>query len=148
MKYEDCKTEQSFKMLWIKNHKKDYLKLFCIETEETVKGFPDVLGIKEVMVHDKELNEVCKVQQPVFIEFKIAKKGWIKFQPTQPAFYKANKELNIFVCALCEHRGNFYIHGFNVQELFREGSMYKMDDMNQVDLNPMSELLMNGGEVE
>ena len=148
MKYKECKTEQAFKYEWIKRHKGDYLKLFCIETEETVKGFPDVLGIKEVPVFDNKLNEICKVQHPVFYEFKFARKGRIKFQPTQPAFYKANKELDIRVIALSEYRGQFYLHGFKVQELFREGSMYKMDGTNQVDLNPMSELLVGGGEVQ
>ena len=56
MKYKECKTEQAVKYEWIKRHKGDYLKLFCIETEETVKGFPDVLGIKEVPVLDDKLN--------------------------------------------------------------------------------------------
>lgn len=148
MKYSDCKTEQAFKMEWLRRNRNKFLRLFCIETEETIKGFPDVLAVQEVPVLDEKCNVIGKTQTPIFIEFKLAKNGRIKFQPTQPAFYKANKELNIQVCALCEYKGRFYIHGFYASELFKEGSMYKMDGMNQVDLKPMSELLVNGGEVE
>lgn len=148
MKYSECRSEQAFKMEWIRRNRNKFLKLFCIETEETVKGFPDVLAIQGVPVLDEEGNVKAEIQTPVFIEFKIAKNGRIKFQPTQPAFYKANKELNIQVCALCEHKGKFYIHGFYASELFWKEGPYKMDGMNQVDLRPMSEFLANGGEVE
>ena len=135
---KNIKNEKGFKRYLMNNLKntKNFLALFEIETEETVLGFPDVLAI-------------TKENRAVLYEFKYSnKQGVIKFQPTQPAFYKANKELDIRVIALSEYRGEFYIHGFKVQELFREGSMYKMDGMNQVDLNPMRELLVGGGEVQ
>lgn len=148
MNYEDCKTEQAFKMEWLRRNKDKFLKVFCIETEETVKGFPDVLGIRESVVLDDKGAEKHKWQAPVFIEFKKAKNGWIKFQPTQPAFYKANRELEIEVCALCEYKGKFYVHVFDVSELFREESLYKMVGMNRVDLKPMTELMVRGDEVE
>ena len=148
MGYSECRSEQEFKMEWIRRNKDKFLKLFCIETEETVDGFPDVLAIREADSFDAEGNKKRKVQTVTFIEFKFARNGWIKFRPSQPAFYKANKELDIEVCALCEHKGKFYIHGFYVSELFRESSMYKMNDKNMVNLKPMTELLMNGGEVE
>ena len=149
MKYEDCKTEQAFKMLWIKDHKKDYLKLFCIETEETVKGFPDVLGIRGTNVMDKEFNFVAKVQTPCFFEFKFAKRGRIKFQPTQPAFYKAHKELDISVVSLAEYEGKYYVVDFPVSALFENNGAFELDGTNEVDLRSWLDLLhKNGGEVE
>ena len=44
--YIDCKTEQPFKIRYIANNfgKLKHTKAFCIETEETVAGFPDVIS--------------------------------------------------------------------------------------------------------
>ena len=149
MKYEECKTEQAFKYEWIKRHKGDYLKLFCIETEETVKGFPDVLGIRETDVMDKELNVVAKVQTPCFMEFKLAKRGRIKFQPTQPAFYKAHKELDILVISLAEYYGKYYIVDFPVSALFEKNGTFELNGMNEVDLRSWLDLMQeNGDEVK
>lgn len=149
MKYEECKTEQAFKYEWIKRHKGDYLKLFCIETEETVKGFPDVLGIRETGVMDKELNVVAKVQTPCFMEFKLAKRGRIKFQPTQPAFYKAHKELDISVVSLAEYYGKYYIVDFPVSALFEKNGSFELNEMNEVDLRSWLDLMQeNGDEVK
>lgn len=100
MKYSECRTEQAFKMEWVKRHKKDYLEIFCIESEETVKGFPDVLIIEEYNGGS---------QLPQFAEFKKARNGWIEFQPTQPAFYRAHKKLLISVISLVELKGKFYV---------------------------------------
>ena len=146
MKYEECKTEQAFKYEWIKRHKGDYLKLFCIETEETVKGFPDVLGIRETVVMDKELNVVAKVQTPCFMEFKLAKRGRIKFQPTQPAFYKAHKELDISVVSLAEYYGKYYIVGFPVSALFEKNGAFELNEMNEVDLRSWLDLMQENGD--
>lgn len=146
MKYEECKTEQAFKYEWIKRHKGDYLKLFCIETEETVKGFPDVLGIRETGVMDKELNVVAKVQTPCFMEFKLAKRGRIKFQPTQPSFYKAHKELDISVVSLAEYYGKYYIVDFPVSALFEKNGSFELNEMNEVDLRSWLDLMQENGD--
>lgn len=100
MKYSQCLTEQQFKMEWIRRYKKEYVAVFPIETEETVKGFPDVLAIHKI---DRA------TQVPYLLEFKRARRGFIKFQPTQPAFYKANPELFIFILALVEYEAKLYI---------------------------------------
>lgn len=100
MKYSQCLTEQQFKMEWIRRNKKEYVAVFPIETEETVKGFPDVLAIHRVD---------WATQNPYLLEFKRAKRGFIKFQPTQPAFYKANPDLFIYVISLVEYETKLYI---------------------------------------
>lgn len=87
MDYRECKTEQQFKMLYIKNELVPvYRHVFCIETEETVKGFPDVMCI----THDGGVR---------FFEFKYTKSDRIKFQPTQPAFYRKYTDLDVWVVA-------------------------------------------------
>ena len=100
MKYSQCKTEQQFKMEWIRRHKKEYVAVFPIETEETVKGFPDVLAIHAI-------NNAEQI--PYFLEFKRARNGVVEFQPTQPAFYKANPNLFIYMIALVEYESKLYI---------------------------------------
>ena len=76
--YKDCSSEQEFKMEWIRRHRKEYSRVWCIETEETCGGFPDVLCIRK-----DGRAELC--------EFKKAKAGdVISFEPTQPAFFMAN----------------------------------------------------------
>ena len=100
MKYSECKTEQAFKMEWIRRNRKNFMEIFCIETEETVKGFPDVLAIEE--------NDHCN-QTPYFVEFKKARNGFIHFQPTQPAFFKAHQRLFHSVVSLVENKGKFYV---------------------------------------
>lgn len=146
MKYEECKTEQSFKMEWIRRNKSKFIAVFPIETEETVKGFPDVLGIRETEVMDKELNVVAKVQTPCFIEFKLAKRGRIKFQPTQPSFYKAHKELDISVVSLAEYYGKYYIVNFPVSALFEKKGAFELNEMNEVDLRSWLDLMQENGD--
>ncbi|GHT59524.1 hypothetical protein FACS1894109_15610 [Spirochaetia bacterium] len=59
---------------------------FKIETEETEPGFPDVL-----MLANKTYD---------MYEFKVSdSKGIIKFQKTQPLFYKRHSDLNIEILA-------------------------------------------------
>lgn len=87
MKFSDCKTEQAFKMLYVKTVLKPiYQYVFCIETEETIKGFPDVMCI----------TKEGKVR---FFEFKYTHSNKIKFQPTQPAFYRQCPDLDVWVIA-------------------------------------------------
>lgn len=124
--FSNCKDEQSFKMKYIKvqlRKNSEAQRIFCIETEETVKGFPDVLEI----VGGKAVNFAY------FYEFKFSNKsGKIKFQPTQPAFYRANPNINVEVIAFNQKSGN--IHRFKAQELFSDNSLYKMNTKAEVNL--------------
>lgn len=90
-RYKRSDNEQKFKIDWIRSHAGEYADVFCIETEETVGGFPDAIAI------DGE-------GRATFIEFKVCdRQGRMQFQPTQPAFYRGHPHLNVFVVAL--HRG-------------------------------------------
>jgi hypothetical protein len=129
MKWSDCKTEQAFKMEWIRRHKSDSAKYFCIETEETIKGFPDVLAV---------ITGTLNHQFPKFFEFKKARKGWIEFQPTQPAFYKANMELDITVIALVENKGKNHIVSFPAIWLLHDSlDCYGLKGGLRLDLRPL-----------
>lgn len=121
---KEFNNEQSFKMASLKLKSKDFT-FFCIETEETVKGFPDVMFVDEQ-------NTVC------FEEYKYTKTGVIKFQSTQPAFYKKHKNLVIFVVAY--NAKSKKVHYFPVEELFTEGSPYKLSNLATVDLNKAEEM--------
>lgn len=118
--YNKCQNEQQFKMAWLKKRSGDGFTRFPIETEETVKGFPDVLVINP---YDSTCN---------FKEFKFTKTGKIKFQPTQPAFYRAHPELKIYVVAYNAKTG--VVHEFGVGCLFNKNSKYYMNDKAEVDL--------------
>lgn len=120
--YSKCKDEQSFKMLFLKSapNKKDFY-MFCIETEETIKGFPDVLCI------NKETDKAS------FEEFKYTKTGKIKFQPTQPSFYKKYNTLPIAVVAYNAKTNK--VHWFLTNELFNKESPYYMNEKAEVDLS-------------
>lgn len=120
--YSKCKNEQEFKMLFLKSAKdrKDFFT-FCIETEETVKGFPDVLCI------NKETGVAS------FEEFKYTKTGKIKFQPTQPAFYKKYNDLPIAIVAYDAKTDK--VHMFMTYELFDKSRPYYMNEKAEVDLN-------------
>ena len=106
-------------MKWLREHQTDTVYHFCIETEETVKGFPDVMEI-----HKLDLTTTL-------LEFKFTKTGKIKFQPTQPAFYKSHPELRIYVLAY--NAKTRQLHVFEAGLLFREGA-YKMNEKAEVDL--------------
>ena len=92
--FSSCINEQRFKMQFIKKYlsgKKK--KAFCIETEETYGGFPDVLLFENGF-------GVNPVTYPTLLEFKYAdKSGAITFKPTQPAFYKKYNWIPIYVVA-------------------------------------------------
>lgn len=112
--YAHCKDEQAFKKLYCvcKIKRGAGQKIFCIETEETVAGFPDVMELIT--------GENTTVR---FYEFKISdSRGNIKFQPTQPAFYKNNPELWIRVVAY--NRLTKRVHKFSPDEIFDKESPY------------------------
>ena len=125
---KNIKNEKEFKRYLMNNLKntKNFLALFEIETEETVLGFPDVLAI-------------TRENRAVLYEFKYSnKQGVIKFQPTQPAFYKANKELDIEIIALDIRFNNYHI--IQACELFTEKGRYKISDNGKVKL-PVSNFI-------
>lgn len=119
--YNKCKNEQDFKMTWFKRFKKYYADMFCIETEETVGGFPDVMALG--------YN-----QQAHFFEFKFTKTGKIKFQPTQPAFYKAHNTMDITVLALWQTETGTRVYAFPVSKMFEEGH-YRLNERGEIDLH-------------
>lgn len=124
--YKNCIDEQSFKRLYLKMfplcHQEH--KLFCIETEETVKGFPDVM---EVIRIGDELHTF-------FYEFKFSdKRGNIKFQPTQPAFYRSNAFMK--VCIIAYNCSTNKIHEFLANDIFDEKSPYKINLKAEINLN-------------
>jgi hypothetical protein len=115
--YSDCKDEQEFKKLYCAKEIKKGLqgtaqKIFNIETEETVAGFPDVMELL--------IDSTIRAH---FYEFKFSdRRGNIKFQPTQPAFYKRNTEMEICVVAYnCVSRR---VHLFRTNEISDKDSPY------------------------
>lgn len=118
-KYAKCTDEQSFKMKYLYESRSMNNYQFCIETEETVKGFPDVLVINRFDL------------STVMYEFKFTKTGKIKFQPTQPAFYRSHPELAINIVAY--NAKTRQLHLFGAGALFLEGK-YKMNEKAEVDL--------------
>lgn len=125
--YAKCQNEQQFKMLWLKRNQNPNTYFFCIETEETVKGFPDVMS-------------VCRdTTKSIFFEFKFTKTGKIKFQPTQPAFYKAHSDMNIWIVAFNRKTGN--VHEFYAKELFNNKSAYRLNLKAEVNLNKVEKHL-------
>jgi hypothetical protein len=119
--YNKCKNEQDFKMTWFKRFKKYYADMFCIETEETVGGFPDVMALG--------YN-----QQAHFFEFKFTKTGKIKFQPTQPAFYKQHNTMDITVLALWQTETGTRVYAFPVSKMFEDGH-YHLNERGEIDLH-------------
>ena len=119
--YSKCKNGQEFKMKFLKNAKnKQDFYCFCIETEETVKGFPDVLCVEK------------NTDKASFEEFKYTKTGKIKFQPTQPSFYKRYSTLPI--CVVAYNAKSDKVHCFMTHELFNKESPYYMNEKSEVDL--------------
>ena len=116
--FAHCADEQSFKRRYcnLRLRQKDCKnqKIFCIETEETVAGFPDVM----------ELLTGCAFPIVLHLyEFKISDRyGNIEFQPTQPAFYKSNEDLKVRVVAY--NRKSHRVHVFSASEIFDKNSPY------------------------
>lgn len=124
--YAICNNEQHFKKLYCASEikrKNDMQKIFYIETEETTAGFPDVMETVTI--------SAGSYTQAFFYEFKFSSKnGVIKFQPTQPAFYKKNSELNIKVVAY--NNQSKRVHVFSTNELFDKESPYYIKKQNGV----------------
>ena len=115
--YLTCKDEQDFKKLYCtteikKRYQGTVQKIFNIETEETVAGFPDVMELL--------IDSTIRAH---FYEFKFSdRRGNIEFQPTQPAFYKRNPEMNI--CVIAYNCVSKRVHLFRTNEIFDKGSPY------------------------
>lgn len=124
--YKDCDNEQQFKMSVIKYILKNIFDcVFCIETEETVQGFPDVMCLY------KNLNGGTSA---LFYEFKYSNKsGKIKFQPTQPAFYKKYKDTMQIVIVAYDQRTKKVVK-FSSSYLFDKESPYYMNEKAEVQL--------------
>jgi len=96
-----------------------YDECFCIESEETEPGFPDVIARKDMKFD--------------FIEFKVSdQKGMIKFQRTQPLFYKKHPRLNITITALNNFSG--YVIEFPAYAIFDKDGMFALSTKNEVKL--------------
>lgn len=114
-----CVDEQAFKKLYCNNNLRQrgtvtsVQKLLCIETEETIPGFPDVM----------ELTTFMGRTDVKFYEFKISdSRGNIHFQPTQLPFYRNNWELCIKIIAY--NRKSQRVHVFSVDEISNKESHY------------------------
>lgn len=119
MKFSDCKNEQQFKMKYIKSTlKPQYSRVFCIETGETIKGFPDVMCLEKGKAY--------------FFEFKYSNAyGKIKFQPSQPAFYKANNSYMDVVIVAYNKKTDSVIT-FSANCLADKNSPYCMNEKAEV----------------
>lgn len=123
--YQDCTAEQDFKLRYIKNNfaKLKGYKTFCIETEETVAGFPDVMLLS--YGNQKRLA--------YFYEFKFSDRyGKIKFKPTQPAFYRQNPEMEILVIAY--NKKTSTLHEFPASLIFDKASNYRINPRAEINL--------------
>lgn len=113
--YAGCENEQEFKKLYcVAELKKRNAgqKIFNIETEETVAGFPDVMELL-----------IDSTTRAYFYEFKFSdRRGNIKFQPTQPAFYKKNPEMEI--CVIAYNCVSKRVHLFRTNEISDKSSPY------------------------
>lgn len=93
------KSEQEFKTAWIKctlERSVPYTKFFCIETEETEPGFPDVMKLD---MH----------QHASFYEMKIADgKDFFILQHTQPLFYRNHSDMEIVVLVWSNKRNKLF----------------------------------------
>jgi hypothetical protein len=124
--YKDCKNEQQFKMFIIKDYLKEIFDcVFCIETEETVQGFPDVMCLYE---------NLDGGTSALFYEFKYSNKsGKIKFQPTQPAFYKKHEDIMQIIIVAYDQRTKTVVK-FPSFCLFDKESPYGMNEKAEVQL--------------
>lgn len=128
--FSKTKDEQTFKRAYINKYKSTDKenKIFCIETEETVLGFPDVM-----QVWKRNSGISCR-----FYEFKYSdSKGRIKFRPSQPAFYKENSFMDVEVIAFnCKTNK---VHAFSANEIFNEKSPYKINIKAEINLTSVEE---------
>lgn len=126
-RFEKCTNENSFKMLYLKkaSNASDFYA-FPIETEETVKGFPDVICIEKA------------TDKASFLEFKFTYNGTIHFQSTQPAFYKKYGTMPILIVAY--NKKTRMLHTFMSSELFKKTSPYYLNGMCSINLIPIEEV--------
>lgn len=102
---------------WLKSFV--FKKVFCIETEETEPGFPDVMA------------SVDGFSTWEFIEFKVARTNdKIKFQKSQPRFYKTHQSLPITIFAYNNKSGR--ISHFPALSIFDKTSTFFMNDKREV----------------
>jgi hypothetical protein len=122
-------SEAKFKAAIIKLWKSEGIfdEIFCIETEETEPGFPDVM----VKLNDQEVYK--------FFEFKVSDaKGLIEFTKNQPRFYLFHRGMDIQVLAL-DNRVPFDKDSrsmvmFPVSKIFEKGGQFELSDRRQVQL--------------
>lgn len=88
------RTEKEFSRWLVAQLRKHFNTVFSIETEETVKGFPDIF----VMSSSEKV---------VFIELKVGT-TFIHLQHTQLAFAKRHKEMSIGLCIFNQDTGSIY----------------------------------------
>jgi hypothetical protein len=112
--------EAEFKKRHIEKWKKlgIYARVYCIESEETEPGFPDVIAQNGAFD---------------FFEFKVSDaRGVIKFQKTQPSFYKRNPNLRVTVVALDNRDGEVIM--FPASALFEADSQFNINSKLEVQL--------------
>ena len=89
------KNEAEFKKDFVELLRSNNFTVFCIETEETVPGFPDVLAI------DPD-------GKTFLFEMKITDRyGRFKMQKTQPRFYMLHQNLKVKVVVWDNGMGNY-----------------------------------------
>lgn len=91
---KDLRTEKEFSKWLVAQLRIHFKTVFSIETEETVKGFPDIMVIPT-------LNKAS------FIELKVGTKH-IHLQHTQLAFAKRHEEMSIGLCIFNQDTRNIY----------------------------------------
>lgn len=93
-------------------------KVYCIETEETEPGFPDVMLRNSAGGYE-------------FYEFKVSDaNGVIKFKRSQPAFYRRNKGMNVTIIAYSNAKGETVT--FKASLLFDKDSPFAINDRLEV----------------
>lgn len=121
-------TEQQFKKDFVKSGRlkkflndvvhKELMYSFFIESEETQYGFPDMLC-------------VVKGLEPVFIEFKVTGMGGnkVRFQPSQIAFYRRYKNLDIYVVSLVQKTHAVYARSVKgIDEIIDDEARMEVSD--------------------
>jgi len=115
------KDEARFKKETVEHCLKNFTfkKVFCIETEETAPGFPDVIA------------SVDGFSTWEFIEFKVARtNNKIEFKKSQPRFYRTHPSLPITIFAYNNKSGK--ISHFPASSIFDKSSMFFMNDKREV----------------
>lgn len=137
--YKNCINEEAFKQLYICKNAEERVTFFCIETEATIVGFPDVIKIRTPDLYGERIKPgMFSLNNCDFLEFKISnKKGIIKFKPTQPAFYKKNEKINTHVVAF--NRVSNMVHIFPTETTFIKESCYYSNLQNEINLCKVEE---------